>query len=362
MIVFNLCILLTFAFMVYTFPNTVKKENQYLDRDATATLRGVAIIGIILHHIALHTNYDVNTIPGISLLINECGYPCTAIFFLFSGYGCWLSLKKGVSIHKQTKVCEGGCTTVLKWLFKHVLQLYTIYFLTLIIALVVYYSFTPNSTTVSEVLKYIPTMQFSFQHHWFPIIQVLCYVIISVSFVLSEKRGDIIVLLLVIAYMVIARLCGLPTFWYNSVIAFSIGVFFAKHGRSIVISKKKNLVICIISGGVFGIMLVAQAFLYSRSYIVSDIIRVLSSAILCIFVITLTRVYSINSNLLKIIGNASFECFFLHWIGIQTLKYYEIESNLAVLVIMISTIIVSIVIHKIVLMIFGSRINRKKVD
>ena len=114
MIFFNLSIVLIAVLALFNMFKTLKNDYDYLNRDSTATIRGVAILGIVLHHIALHTDYDVNKIPLVNLVINECGFPCTAIFFFFSGFGCWLSLNKLSSLDSTKKaggvlLSEMGC-------------------------------------------------------------------------------------------------------------------------------------------------------------------------------------------------------------------------------------------------------------
>lgn len=307
-----------------------------------------------MHHIALHTSYDVNTIPVVSLVINECGYPCTAMFFLFSGYGCWLSLNKIQNTNNRNRI-------VCNWGFKHIFQLYVIFIFVMIITIPLISILQPGSVNLKEVLLAMPLMQFPFQRHWFPIIQVLCYCVISFSFLITKKHNDIIVVTMIIIYMIIARISGLPTFWYNSVIAFPIGVLFAKYSTKIKLSKRANVILCAISGFAFSVMLVAQAYMYSRSYLVSDSLRVLSSVILCVFVILLSSLYTIDSKILKYIGNASFECFLLHWVSIKALEQFNINSEIAIIIIFVSTIVVSIFVHKLVTQLFKGKTNIKKV-
>ena len=99
---------LLFCIFMLVFLSQVRplKSNQNgFGRDTTASLRGIAMIGIILHHI----NYKIGT--G-SLILSYMGFLTTGLFFFISGYGNMLSINKKTHVQFE-------------WLYKKFFKIYT---------------------------------------------------------------------------------------------------------------------------------------------------------------------------------------------------------------------------------------------
>lgn len=94
MISFNIVLGVLFVLLLVSVITPLKREKEneviMMDKTSTLTLRGLAILGIVLHHC---TNIYDNVGP-FYFLLKQSGYALTAVFFLFSGYGCWYSIKK----------------------------------------------------------------------------------------------------------------------------------------------------------------------------------------------------------------------------------------------------------------------------
>ena len=85
-------------------------NKSIFSRESTATLRGIAMIWIIVHHIQGRSAF------GGSPLLTPIGYLATGLFFFISGYGNTLS------IDKQSPV-------KFKWLFKKLKIIYIPFFI-----------------------------------------------------------------------------------------------------------------------------------------------------------------------------------------------------------------------------------------
>ena len=72
----------------------IDDADAFFCKDSTSSLRGLAMLGIILHHIHNELQYG-------SFLLSSVGYLSTGLFFFISGYGNSLSLKKKPSRHIQ---------------------------------------------------------------------------------------------------------------------------------------------------------------------------------------------------------------------------------------------------------------------
>ena len=93
------------------------KKYNFLNKESTEALKGVAIIAIIFSHICQAAPELKNLLLGGKYsytIVFTWGGIGVAIFFLLSGYGCYISI--GKSINKLT------------WLITHVTRL-LIYFL-----------------------------------------------------------------------------------------------------------------------------------------------------------------------------------------------------------------------------------------
>ena len=94
MISFNSIFLLTVFELIISlirgFKSGDKNDVKIMSKDSTLALRGVAIIGILIHHCSQY----FDSLGPFQFAIKQSGYALTAVFFLFSGYGCWYSLRK----------------------------------------------------------------------------------------------------------------------------------------------------------------------------------------------------------------------------------------------------------------------------
>ena len=97
--------LLFFAFFVCS-----RQIGNYtiFGRDSTDSLRGLAMLGIILHHIH-------NRLGLCSPIISQVGYLATGLFFFISGYGNMLSINKKNDIN-------------VKWFVRKLLKIYVPFF------------------------------------------------------------------------------------------------------------------------------------------------------------------------------------------------------------------------------------------
>jgi peptidoglycan/LPS O-acetylase OafA/YrhL len=83
-------VFLTLSFVLFRKPS---KDTSYFNRENTDIFKGLAIVLIIIHHLALHTLLEPRK---LSFFVN-LGYVCVNMFLLWSGYGLSLSvIKKGL--------------------------------------------------------------------------------------------------------------------------------------------------------------------------------------------------------------------------------------------------------------------------
>lgn len=146
MITFNLIIAAVLLLLFYKLPKTLFSHNKQninvMDKDGTMTLRGAAIIGIVIHHCSQYfDNLGVFQIP-----VKQSGYALTAIFFLFSGYGCYYSLRKNIHAKKVH--------FAFSWTVRHSLRIYFDFIIVFLLNVILFKAFSiEDGMSASELLK-----------------------------------------------------------------------------------------------------------------------------------------------------------------------------------------------------------------
>ncbi len=119
-----------------------------MDKSCTSALRGAAIIGIVLHHCTQYfDNLGIFQIP-----FNQSGYALTALFFLFSGYGCYYSFKKfNNSVNKSKQI-----KPVIMWTIQHSLRIYFDFIIVFVINVVLFKLFSiSDGINTKKLLPYL---------------------------------------------------------------------------------------------------------------------------------------------------------------------------------------------------------------
>lgn len=103
---------------------------------------------------------------AISLL--QAGYALTAIFFLFSGYGCYYSLKKYSDNPKPLK-------PVAVWTVNHSFRIIFDFLIVFVLNVILFMLFNiKEELAVKEILKNLFTITLPTWVSWYPKIQILC--------------------------------------------------------------------------------------------------------------------------------------------------------------------------------------------
>ena len=349
LIAFNFVVLITGILLVFGLVHCLKgkQETVLMRKDTTLTLRGVAIIGIVLHHL---TQYFENLGP-LFVPFNQSGYILTALFFLFSGWGCYYSLR---SLDK--KLCAGGSSgeaksaflPTLKWTVVHCLRIILDFVVIFIINVVLFQIFNVDADlSVKTTFRDLFTMTQPTWVSWYPKIQLLCYVILGVSYLLSKKHKEILSLAFVLVYVAITWKLDFQSMWYTSVLCFPIGLIAAKYLPAMHLKKWRFALAAV----VFGIGFSALFLLQIRCY--TNLFRFLSAPLFCLCVMALTGIVNFDNACLKYIGNISFEIYLIHLMLIRIFTHFGAETNLSIAAITILTILLAIPVNRLVVWMVG---------
>ena len=142
------------AFLIYIRP--IGEDDRGFGRDTTATLRGLAMLGIILHHI--HNRFGAH-----SPILSTLGYLTTSLFFFISGYGNMISINKKNEVRSE-------------WLYRKFFKIYrpffAAYWLYYIMETFIYSDLRPS---LKEAVFDMLTVSMPNQVSWFPKIILLCF-------------------------------------------------------------------------------------------------------------------------------------------------------------------------------------------
>ena len=345
MIIFNLIILIVSILLVVSIVVNLKKSNKnksniIMSKDSTLTLRGAAIIGILIHHCSQY----FDGLGPFQLIIKQSGYALTAVFFLFSGYGCWHSLKK----------LSGGSTSsrlskTFKWVLNHSLRIWFDFVVVFFINILIFKAFNvTEGMSVTELLKDFFTITEPTWVSWYPKIQIACYIVLAIAFLIKNEKKELITIVVTFIYILSAYKIGVASMWYSSVICFPIGLIFAKYLSEYSISKKTLTSISAMSFVVFGLLFFLQINYYT------SILRTISVVFLALFIVSLSGLVEFNSKILKAIGNISFEIYLIHLFLLRIADIKDFEPNASIFAIFLLSLLMSYPINK-----FVELINKK---
>lgn len=212
-------------------------HDGFLSLQQTKALQGFAAIGVVFHHIAQNTCApwlpSDNIIHGLEPFV-PIGYLCVALFLFCSGYGLMKSY--------QTKENYLKGFFVRRALHPLLLLLITDAFLIFLV------SFFPSKfPEVSTVI--IPT-PFHMgggllinEYSWFIFALLIMYAAFWLGFRIFPKKrlaAIVFVTLISLGYIVFCDWWMYGNWWYNTILLFPLGLFFAEYEKKIVPFVQKN--------------------------------------------------------------------------------------------------------------------------
>ena len=260
---------------------TKRKPPIGFDKGSTGTIRGIAMLLIILHHIHLR-------IDDGSLILGSAGYMATGFFFFVSGYGNHLSIKKR--------------DVTYRWLVDKFVKIYSTFFAGFIINWIILKAFYKNSAlSIMETIRHLLIISLPNQVSWFPKMILLSFIIHwTLSKYLQKYTSYFfwIIDLIILGLMVCTRI---KTFWWFSFLCYPLGITFAENKEKCIERPAHKFFFC-------GIICMITAL----AGIFFDPPRVIASMALSMCCFYLTGIYHFDSKILSYVGNNSFEFYVFH--------------------------------------------------
>lgn len=282
----------------------LSSNGESFGRDTTATIRGFAMIAIILHHV--HNKYGLT-----SAILSPAGYIATGIFFFISGYGNSFSLNKRKDIE-------------FVWLLRKIIKI-VIPFLCayLVYLLVIVFKYPDLYPYKKEIIVDILTVSLPHQVSWFPKIILACFLLhwILKKIAKSNEKHVVIFMFAVIAcYMAIMITKNTPNYWYVSLLCYPLGCLIAllfPSGCGSQMPKTKKIM--------YSILFAIAFLLLFLSLNIGLLIRILCPMALSLFLYFISSLIEIKTRLLEWIGNNSFETYVFQAVNLQ-LFYFCIDE------------------------------------
>ena len=314
-------------------------KTDYLALETTTSLRGIAAIGIILHHLSERTHNGIL----FCRLMPMSGYILVTFFFFLSGYGLVTQY-----MVKKENYLNG-------FIQKRVSYLLIIYCLDIII-----YTIIGNIMGKGYSLWDMAQSLFNAKiplNAWYMVVQILFYVFFYISFVnnkISLEQKIIVVFVLQTCFLVYCLVRGISNTWYLSNYGFSLGMIWARNEK--IIREKLQMRYL----KVFAMSLVAFLFFYllpvftdhicqeSIASPIRIVCRLISSPLSGVVVMVIVYKCCPITRIWKHLGTMSLEIYLIHGLVYTYLRgpwlFIENEFLWTVMTIIL-TIVIAVPMH-----------------
>ena len=326
---FILSILIIFFTITITSIKYIHSEQKltFLEKNFTNSMRGIAIIIIMISHCISEVYYLTPPIKTLEKTISFCLFIFTKVsvgyFFFISGFGNFFSIKK--------------YNNKINWLHNKVLKIY--------IPVVLLIIFTWIFAKICNIYEFIPhfitlikntltmTIYGNLRRFWYIKIQVISYIFLYICIKIFKCNLKILTALFLIFTMSFCLLNLHPVWWYTT-LCFPLGVIIAKYKNKIknLLSKMEFAILNLIFVGV----LIYLYCLYKQ-----PIIIIFISILSCLIICYLSNILSIKCKIFDFAGQHTLELYLIHLTIIPFINYINKDytySNIInfILVFMIS--------------------------
>ena len=328
----DIVILLLITLLLYLLP----QNKEYLNVKSTSGLRGFLALGIIFHHISplVKTGEEFSNFSYMGTYI-------VSIFFFLSAYGLYV----------QNESRENYLDN---FLVKRLSKIIVPFFIISLIYM--FYRFVNGQLIdLNFFINLFKQGSTIIYNGWFVDIIILMYIFFYLSFKFFQNKFLSIVFntIFIICYICLAIKLGYNFWWYNSVLAFAIGLIWAKNQNKIdrVLEKYYFIVIVLVTVLLFvshryDILLkylhIEDSYSYALAANLDNIIFTIYFIIVFLKKINFSNVY------LNLIGRISFELYMIHGLVISMLAKIFVSSRVNDVLFTLFVLIISLILAWIV--------------
>lgn len=264
-------------------------NENYMGLSQTKNILGLFSLLIILHHIAI--KMPAHTV-NILLPFKSIGYLFVSYFFFCSGYGLYKSFIS------KTDYLEG-------FLSKHIIPIAISFFVTDLLF---------QFARLSRGEPGFPASTYS----WFIFVIVALYCAFYFCFKHIKKSPEIVLLCLTLLYCLLCRLLYVETYLYNSIIAFPIGIFFAKYDEKICsLTKKHWLPVFLITTIILALLLIICLDERRHYTDFHTIMQIISTIFFCLTITFLSMKVKFENKVFSFLGGMTLEIYLVHVLFVE---------------------------------------------
>ena len=328
----DIVILLLITLLLYLLP----QNKEYLNVKSTSGLRGFLALGIIFHHISplVKTGEEFSNFSYMGTYI-------VSIFFFLSAYGLYV----------QNESRENYLDN---FLVKRLSKIIVPFFIISLIYM--FYRFVNGQLIdLNFFINLFKQGSTIIYNGWFVDIIILMYIFFYLSFKFFQNKFLSIVFntIFIICYICLAIKLGYNFWWYNSVLAFAIGLIWAKNQNKIdrFLEKYYFIVIVLVTVLLFvshryDILLkylhIEDSYSYALAANLDNIIFTIY------FIIVFLKKINFSSVYLNLIGRISFELYMIHGLVISMLAKIFVSSRVNDVLFTLFVLIISLILAWIV--------------
>ena len=328
----DIVILLLITVLIYLLP----QNREYLSVESTSGLRGFLALGIIFHHLSqlVKTGEEFSNFSYMGTYI-------VSIFFFLSAYGLYV----------QNESRENYLDN---FLVKRLSKIIVPFFIISLIYM--FYRFVNGQLIdLNFFINLFKQGSTIIYNGWFVDIIILMYIFFYLSFKFFQNKFLSIVFntIFIICYICLAIKLGYNFWWYNSVLAFAIGLIWAKNQNKIdrFLEKYYFIVIVLVTVLLFvshryDILLkylhIEDSYSYALAANLDNIIFTIYFIMVFLKKINFSNVY------LNLIGRISFELYMIHGLVISMLAKIFVSSRVNDVLFTLFVLIISLILAWIV--------------
>lgn len=344
-----LCVFCVLCLIFYhnTLEGVIFHRNLSNDfsKNKTDILKGIAILGVFISHVATHTYYGAVSAETCGLVMKlvlyslTClGSVCVGVFFFLSGYGNYLSVNKLETEENEKKI-------YVKWVVKRIKKIIVTFFVCFLIVVIINNCILKAGLSTSMLIENAFKFKMPGTTTWYLKVQLFFYIITFLTLFTGNGRYlTFVILIFSIAYSIIAYYLGLANFWWNTALCYSIGILWASNQEYIQrkLKCRKKRWIC------GSLIMFCFAYLVGCILNQSYIYQMVGFSVVTICIAILTYLTPINLNrIFKIekLGGSSLELYLVH-IGLVTYCFPNNHVTFTELVLYIGLTIIGTVLAR----------------
>lgn len=261
--------------------------SDYLSFDTTNAIKGIFIALVFIMHITPYIinsgySFDNSFFNKLFLFINaHVGQWIVAMFLFYSGYGVMESIRKKGKDYVTTIPGKRVLTTLVN--FDIAVALFAVISI-----------FTTNNYTIKDYLFSFIGWESVGNSNWYIFVIMLCYLITYISF---QKNADNIYkcclrCLTLLLISVIALSFLKPTWWYDTMLCFGLGISYS------ILRERIESIIKRYYWLIVPILLLLLVCLGKIPYSIKGLVYNAYCMVFCLLIITLSMKIKINNSLL----------------------------------------------------------------